>query len=174
MAFYFVSTFANAQTPTKQRPYGYRGLKIITSLRLRFPDFQRLLVTSSITVPVGFFFYMPDPALKQWDKEDKRLKKSGIAKKDRPIKPERDSAYPTKTEIALGLLKEFKVAHSLIKIKGVLADALYGEKAFMDEAAKESGGSQVISQLRKNQNSGSRYFCESLFWASQPKQAAKT
>ncbi|GFO73087.1 transposase, IS701 family [Bathymodiolus japonicus methanotrophic gill symbiont] len=110
-----------------------------------------LLVTSSITVPVGFFFYMPDPALKQWDKEDKRLKKSGIAKKDRPIKPERDSAYPTKTEIALGLLKEFKVAHSLIKIKGVLADALYGEKAFMDEAAKESGGSQVISQLRKNQ-----------------------
>ncbi|WP_230987962.1 transposase [Bathymodiolus japonicus methanotrophic gill symbiont] len=89
-----------------------------------------LLVTSSITVPVGFFFYMPDPALKQWDKEDKRLKKSGIAKKDRPIKPERDSAYPTKTEIALGLLKEFKVAHSLIKFKGVLADALYGEKAF--------------------------------------------
>ncbi|GAW87433.1 hypothetical protein bplSymb_SCF08601P001 [Bathymodiolus platifrons methanotrophic gill symbiont] len=43
MAFYFVSTFANAQTPTKQRPYGYRGLKIITSLRLRFPDFQREL-----------------------------------------------------------------------------------------------------------------------------------
>ncbi|WP_263459153.1 CobW-like GTP-binding protein [Bathymodiolus platifrons methanotrophic gill symbiont] len=24
------------------------------------------------------------------------------------------------------------------------------------------------------QKSGSRYFCESLFWASQPKQAAKT
>ncbi|WP_221897203.1 hypothetical protein [Bathymodiolus japonicus methanotrophic gill symbiont] len=44
MAFYFVSTFANAQTPTKQRPYGYRGLKIITSLRLRFPDFQRVLL----------------------------------------------------------------------------------------------------------------------------------
>ncbi|WP_263458767.1 hypothetical protein [Bathymodiolus japonicus methanotrophic gill symbiont] len=41
MAFYFVSTFANAQTPKKQRPYGYRGLKIFTSLRLRFPDFQR-------------------------------------------------------------------------------------------------------------------------------------
>ncbi|WP_221896688.1 hypothetical protein [Bathymodiolus japonicus methanotrophic gill symbiont] len=41
MAFYFVSTFANAQTPTKQRPYGYRGLKIFTSLKLRFPDFQR-------------------------------------------------------------------------------------------------------------------------------------
>ncbi|WP_221895278.1 hypothetical protein [Bathymodiolus japonicus methanotrophic gill symbiont] len=43
MAFYFVSTFANAQTPTKQRPYGYRGLKIFTSLKLRFQDFQRRL-----------------------------------------------------------------------------------------------------------------------------------
>ncbi|WP_221896796.1 hypothetical protein [Bathymodiolus japonicus methanotrophic gill symbiont] len=41
MAFYFVSTFANAQTPKKQRPYGYRGLKIFTSLKLRFQDFQR-------------------------------------------------------------------------------------------------------------------------------------
>ncbi|WP_221893693.1 hypothetical protein [Bathymodiolus japonicus methanotrophic gill symbiont] len=41
MAFYFVSTFANAQTPTKQRPYGYRGLKIFTSLKLHFQDFQR-------------------------------------------------------------------------------------------------------------------------------------
>ncbi|WP_221893872.1 hypothetical protein [Bathymodiolus japonicus methanotrophic gill symbiont] len=53
MAFYFVSTFANAQTPTKQRPYGYRGLKIITSLRLRFPDFQRLLefITSLLEFP---------------------------------------------------------------------------------------------------------------------------
>ncbi|WP_221897099.1 hypothetical protein [Bathymodiolus japonicus methanotrophic gill symbiont] len=26
----------------------------------------------------------------------------------------------------------------------------------------------------KSTGSGSRYFCESLFWASQPKQAAKT
>ena len=25
-----------------------------------------------------------------------------------------------------------------------------------------------------NKHAGSRYFCESLFWASQPKQAAKT
>ncbi|WP_221895555.1 hypothetical protein [Bathymodiolus japonicus methanotrophic gill symbiont] len=46
MAFYFVSTFANAQTPKKQRPYGYRGLKIFTSLKLRFQDFQRRRVNS--------------------------------------------------------------------------------------------------------------------------------
>ncbi|WP_221894454.1 hypothetical protein [Bathymodiolus japonicus methanotrophic gill symbiont] len=55
MAFYFVSTFANAQTPTKQRPYGYRRLKIFTSLKLRFHDFQRL---SEKNIPdfTGFLF----------------------------------------------------------------------------------------------------------------------
>jgi hypothetical protein len=32
----------------------------------------------------------------------------------------------------------------------------------------------VVSKTSTNQTAGSRYFCESLFWASQPKQAAKT
>ncbi|WP_221894535.1 hypothetical protein [Bathymodiolus japonicus methanotrophic gill symbiont] len=50
MAFYFVSTFANAQTPTKQRPYGYRGLKIFTSLKLRFQDFQRKVAGAFINM----------------------------------------------------------------------------------------------------------------------------
>jgi hypothetical protein len=36
-----------------------------------------LLVTSKITLPVGFAFYQPDPAWKLWQKEDKRLKKVG-------------------------------------------------------------------------------------------------
>ncbi|WP_221897837.1 hypothetical protein [Bathymodiolus japonicus methanotrophic gill symbiont] len=49
MAFYFVSTFAIAQTPTKQRPYGYRGLKIFTSLKLRFQDFQRQVTVDFYT-----------------------------------------------------------------------------------------------------------------------------
>jgi len=34
-----------------------------------------------ITPPVGFSFYMPDPTLKQWSKEDERLKKAGVIKK---------------------------------------------------------------------------------------------
>ena len=32
-----------------------------------------------------------------------------------------------------------------------------------------------VLEIRSGRNqAGSRYFCESLFWASQPKQAAKT
>jgi hypothetical protein len=111
-----------------------------------------LLVTQSVTFPVGFAFYMPDPALTAWTKEDKRLKKEGLAKKDRPVMPERDSLYPTKTQLALRLLQEFKNSHSGIKINAILADALYGEAYFMNEASRICDGAQVISQLRENQN----------------------
>jgi hypothetical protein len=111
-----------------------------------------LLVTPSVTFPVGFAFYMPDPVLTAWVKEDKRLKKEGVAKKDRPVQPERDSLYPTKTQLALRLLQEFKNAHGDIKISAVLADALYGEAFFMDETSRIFDGAQVISQLRENQN----------------------
>jgi DDE superfamily endonuclease len=113
-----------------------------------------LLVTQSVTIPVGFAFYMPDPVLTAWTKEDKRLKKQGMTKKDRPDIPGRNSAYPTKTQLAVRLLQAFKDAHCDIKIKAVLADALYGEKVFMDEAARIFDGTQVISQLRENQNIG--------------------
>jgi SRSO17 transposase len=64
------------------------------------------------------------------------LKKEGMAKKDRPVQPERDSLYPTKTQLALRLLQEFKDAHGDIKINAVLADAFYGEAFFMDEASR--------------------------------------
>jgi hypothetical protein len=111
-----------------------------------------LLVTRSVTFPVGFAFYMPDPMLRAWVKDDKRLKKAGAAKKDRPIQPERDSLYPTKTQLALRLLQAFKDAHGDIKINAVLADALYGDAGFMDAASRIFDSAQVISQLRENQN----------------------
>ena len=111
-----------------------------------------LLVTQSVTLPVGFAFYMPDPVLTAWVKEDKRLKKEAVAKKDRPAKIERDSDYPTKTQLALRLLQEFKDVHGNIKIKAVLADALYGDAGFMNRASQIFDITQVISQLRENQN----------------------
>ena len=111
-----------------------------------------LLVTQSVTFPVGFAFYMPDPILTAWTKEDKHLKKVGVAKKDRPIQPERDNLYPTKTQLALRLLQVFKDTHGDIKINAVLADALYGETGFMDAASRIFDSAQVISQLRENQN----------------------
>jgi hypothetical protein len=111
-----------------------------------------LLVTSTVTVPVGFAFYRPDPALTAWRKEEKRLKKQGVAKAERPAKPTRHPAYPTKVELAMRLLHAFRDSHGKIKVKSVLGDALYGEASFLDGASALFQGTQAISQLREDQN----------------------
>jgi hypothetical protein len=110
-----------------------------------------VLVTPVLTIPVGFGFHQTDPALSAWYKSDKELKKQGIAKKDRPPRPEQNEAYPTKQDLALQLLAEFKAHHPHLKIKAVLADALYGTADFMDQAVALFDQTQVISQLRSNQ-----------------------
>ena len=110
-----------------------------------------LLVTPVLTIPVGFAFYQPDPRLKAWEKEEQRLKKRGVPKQDRPTKPERDPGYPTKAELLLELLAHFKTDFPDLQVKAILADALYGQKAFMQAASKLFGGVQVVSQVRGNQ-----------------------
>lgn len=125
-----------------------------------------LLITPKVTIPVGFAFYMPDPALTAWKKEDKRLKQAGVPANERPPKPAQNANYPTKQDLALGLLKHFREAHRSIRIKCVLADALYGSGKFLKKASNLFGGVQVISQLRNNQNvrfRGKKYSVEQYF-----------
>ncbi len=111
-----------------------------------------ILITSKITLPVGFSFYMPDPELKVWKKQDEKLKKQGVPKEQRPPELPKNKKYPMIPEIALNLLEQFKQNHSYIKIKCIFADALYGTGTFLDSASKLFGGIQVISQIRSNQN----------------------
>jgi len=111
-----------------------------------------VLITECISIPVGFCFYKPDPALSAWLKEDQKLRGEGKSKKDRPKKPERSPDYPTKQKIALNLLETFKKQFPNITIRSILADALYATKEFMDKASELFDGTQVISQLKKNQN----------------------
>lgn len=110
-----------------------------------------LLVSATITVPVGFAFYEPDPVRRAWDKRDRELKRQGIPKRQRPPEPARDPAYPTKLERGLELLERFRQWHPTVTVKAVLADALYGTAAFLNRAGATFGGVQVISQLRSNQ-----------------------
>lgn len=110
-----------------------------------------LLVTPVLTIPVGFAFYQPDPGLKAWEEEEQRLKKRGVPKKDRPAKPERNPGYPTKAQLLLELLAQFKAHFPDLQVKAILADALYGQKAFMNAASRLFDGLQVISQVRGNQ-----------------------
>jgi SRSO17 transposase len=104
-----------------------------------------LLVTAKVTLPVGFRFYMPDPAQSEWEKQDKKLKKKGIPKKSRPVAPPKNDKYPTKLELALTLIKDFKQSYPSFKVKVIIADALYGTAYFMDKASALFEGIQVIS-----------------------------
>ena len=48
-----------------------------------------VLVTDKVTIPLGFAFYEPDADWVAWRKEDRKLKKAGVARKDRPKEPEK-------------------------------------------------------------------------------------
>jgi len=84
-----------------------------------------------------------------------KKRKEGISKKNRPKEPERNRSPTTKVQTALNERKEFKEFndhHNDIRVKAVLADALYGECYFMNNASKIFGGVKNIGQLNQNQN----------------------
>src|SRR5437773_139111 len=70
-----------------------------------------VLVTAKISIPVGFTFYQPAPELSAWYKQEKALKKQGVPKPQRPPKPPPNPLYPTKQQLALRLLEQFKMDH---------------------------------------------------------------
>jgi hypothetical protein len=110
------------------------------------------LVTDKFCIPVSFAFFIPDPILSAWSKENQKLKKQGIPKKERPKEPDRSKDYPKKHEIALKLLRQFAEGFPEFRVNCVLADALYGNGVFIDEVDKIWLGVQVITQIRSNQN----------------------
>ena len=111
-----------------------------------------LLVTPTISLPVGCAFSQPAPECSAWYKKEKTLKKQGVAKSQRPPKPPANPAYPTKQQLALRLLERFHAHHPTVRIHCIMADALYGTAPFVDGASVTFGGVQVISQIRSNQN----------------------
>jgi len=111
-----------------------------------------LLVTPKISIPVGFVFSQPAPELSAWDTKEKTLKKQNVPPTQRPPKPAPNPQYPTKQQLALRLLEEFKGHHPDIRIHCITADALYGTALFVDSASALFGGVQVLSHIRSNQN----------------------
>ena len=110
-----------------------------------------ILVSNEITIPVGFKFYVPDPDMTLWRKEESRLLKKQVEKKYRPARPAPNPNYPTKTQLAEALVKEFGINHPLIVVKSVVADAAYGTDDFMSKCKEYHKDAQVISEIRNNQ-----------------------
>src|SRR5438093_8989286 len=99
-----------------------------------------VLVTPKISIPVGFTFYQPAPELSAWYKKEKALKKQGVAKQQRLPKPAPNPHYPTKQDLALRLLAQFKAQHPDCRVHCITADALYGPAPFADGASAMLGG----------------------------------
>jgi hypothetical protein len=110
-----------------------------------------LLVTPTISIPVGFAFYQPAPELSAWYKQERRLKEEGVPTKQRPPKPPANPQYPTKQDLALRLLQQCKDQHAALSVHCVVAEALYGTSTFVDAASAIFDGVQVITQVRSNQ-----------------------
>jgi hypothetical protein len=111
-----------------------------------------LLVTPKISIPVGFVFYQPDPEISAWYRREKARQKQKAPKAKRQPKPAPNPNYPTKPQLALRLLADFKAHHPDIRVHCIAADALYGTAPFVDAASALFAGVQVLSQIRSNQN----------------------
>ena len=83
-----------------------------------------VLVTPTISLPVGFVFYQPAPELSAWYKQAKVLKQQGVPPKQRPPKPTPNAQYPTKQQLALRWLAAFTAHHPAIRVHCIAADAL--------------------------------------------------
>jgi hypothetical protein len=110
-----------------------------------------LLVTDKLTIPVGFEFYQPDPAMSDWIKEDKRLREKKVLKKFRPEKPNPNQQYPSKKSLAIKLIDGFLSDFKDIKIKATIADAFYNTKDFFDSVSAATSQPQIISQIKGTQ-----------------------
>lgn len=111
-----------------------------------------LLVTETVTFPVDFRFYAPDPVLSLWRKKVAEQKRQRIPAKKREPRPQIDAErYPQKIDLAVSMLDAFAQAFPAVTIRGVVADALYGTARFMDRTKAVTRGAQVISELRSNQ-----------------------
>jgi hypothetical protein len=110
------------------------------------------LVTAKVSLPVGFRFYQPDPAVAAWKKTDDALKQHGVKTSERPPKSEPKATYPSKLDWLLALLREFQGYHPDFQVKAILADARYGSAAWMNQAANLFPQTQVIRQLKQTQN----------------------
>ncbi len=68
-----------------------------------------------------------------------------------PTKPEPLLDYPKKYQLAIKLLEDFKRSFPEMKIKALLADALYGHLPFIQGIENIWEGIQIITKMRKNQ-----------------------
>jgi len=84
------------------------------------------------------------------EKERGETQTAGRQEVGTAARPAPNPAYPSKGQLLLDLLEEFKFYHPGFVVKAILVDALYGSGWFMNRAAAVFR-TQTISQLSKSQ-----------------------
>jgi len=76
--------------------------------------------------------------------------------------PANNPEYPSKSQLVLRLMAQFRKSQSQVSVKAIAADVLHGQADLMDAVSGLFGGVQAISQLRHNQNIQVRNRTQSL------------
>jgi hypothetical protein len=110
-----------------------------------------LFGTPKITIPLGLTFDVPAPELTAWYTQERRLQEQGIPRQHRSPTPPPHPPYPTTQALALGVLQPCNAQPPDLTVQCIVADALSGTAAFVEEASTIFAGVQVIRQLRRHQ-----------------------
>ena len=143
--------------------------KIIKAIAFVFKNFNKktggyfncqnlvflVLVTNKVTIPFAFKFYKPCPEVKKWQELDKKIRalnKQGFRDKDgkklkRPDKPERSKDCPTRNQLSVELVREFKEKFPEIEIISCSFDAAYSSSENLQEVEKILQKTAVISEF---------------------------
>jgi hypothetical protein len=111
-----------------------------------------VLVTPTISIPVGVVFSQPAPELRAWEKKDKALTQQGVPPQQRPPTPGPTPQYPPTPHLALRFLEACKAHHPALRMPCLTAEALSGTAPCVDDASAMGGGVQVLSPIRSNQH----------------------
>lgn len=109
------------------------------------------LVTTKVSIPVGFSFFQSDPRILEWKKTIESMKLKGIKRNKFPKKPLPNKDYPTRLELLEKLIFKFKKNFDNISIKGILFDSAYLSKNIVKNLSHIYPNKQIISQIRLNQ-----------------------
>ena len=111
-----------------------------------------VIITDTVTIPVDFRFYNPDPVLSAWRQVNNKLKKQKIPAKERPKRPVPNPDYPTKKALVLDMIEQFSAYFPESNVKIITADVLYGTGNFMDKISQCCADTQIVTQLKRNQS----------------------
>jgi hypothetical protein len=111
-----------------------------------------LVVTPTITLPVGWPFDPPALEVSAWDTQEKALKTQAVPAKPRPPPPPPHPPSLTPPALARRLCAHVHAHHPSCRVHGVTADALYGTATLVEGASALCGGVQVISPGRSPQH----------------------